>query len=616
MATTFIRKAGQSRSQTTKTKEDKEQGPVNRGRRPDSDELKLEKLLQTVNVKGLSNVNFQKLLVLQGISPKISEELTQDLKNEKSVEDRLALKNVVVDFSKSGKVPDVDLSQKSPNYALLYKRLARELSDLAKTSTLQEVEDIPEKIPKEILKKGGDFESKSGKKLTFNVIKDKVPTNPVGSTFAPVEQMPSKIIQGISDAKPTAGQKSIEEQQNPAPTDDPSKVNSASGKVEMGNNGNTIVMTAMQGNQELYNPESLANTKNDPIISNGGSASVGIPTNPVAPDLNNRNKQEQFVAGQTENGNVKNSSGQFERKENTNILVPLKTGIASLDQANAFKNEQEYNEFLQSQGLPIIPPVMGPEKPISSTYKPIGGSGLTFAVRPQAKGAPNSELEQAIRDAEMANAKLRKLKDLEQADSDKKQIAQIGNRSNTGLATRVSVAGTDIMTKPIDEVFKSINAFSNRSWIAEGARNESTLGKNSSLQKMHDMADEERYADTFTPVLYMQRDVADIVNDYKHEFRRTMGKRMIPQYDSSYIQERIPQYAQGLNFSRRPVGSRNPTFDNVYDWTYDHCCVVGTQNMGLSPAFPEMAGRIDYEGNPIVFPNTMYERETGVRKYF
>jgi hypothetical protein len=110
---------------------------------------------------------------------------------------------------------------------------------------------------------------------------------------------------------------------------------------------------------------------------------------------------------------------------------------------------------------------------------------------------------------------------------------------------------------------------------------------------------------------------ADIVNDYKDEFRRTMGKRMIPQYSGSYIQERIPQYARGLNYSDRPVGSREPTFDDVYDWTYDHCCIVGTQNLGLSPAYPEMSvGRIDYVGNPIIFPNTMRERVSGVRKYF
>ncbi len=623
MASTLIRKNKPTiRSQTTKSRIIKEENPRGPEQfmvgRPQKD---AEAYLQTVNMQGLNAKNFAKLLIKQHLSSDMVNDFTDDLKKMKDKDERAVFLDMLNKFYKSGMVEKINTEDKSDAFKFLYARMNKLLNEIRGKPSLGEIQDVPE-ISKQILEQGGNIKSASGESLVYNppkkgrkkAITAKVPMAPVGSTFAPVESMPFKNIEGISNEKPTPGQNSIEEQLNPPSTNNPSDVNSASGTIIMGNNGNSLVTTAMLGTNELYNEQSLANTQNNPLISNGGINSVGIPSNSVAPDLNNRNIQDKFVAEQTENDNIKTSSGDFERKEYNDIVVPQKTGIDSLDLANTLANEQQYNEFLKSQGLPIIEPMMRPQKPVSSLFKPKGGAGLIYAQQPSPKR--DIEIEQAIKDAENANARLRKMQELEQADADKREIAQIGSRTNTGLATRVSVAGRDVMTKPIEEVFKSVNAYSNRSWIAEGARNQSTLGKNSSIQKMHDIANEERFTDTFNPILYIQRDIADIVNDYKDEFRRTMGKRMIPQYSGSYIQERIPQYAQGLNYSNRPVGSREPTFDNIYDWTYDHCCVVGTQNIGLSPMYPAMVPRIDYVGNPIIFPNTMREIATGVKKYF
>ena len=234
-----------------------------------------------------------------------------------------------------------------------------------------------------------------------------------------------------------------------------------------------------------------------------------------------------------------------------------------------------------------------------------------------------SEIEIAIRNAEMANLKLKRLQEVKEAEADREQNKTIGFRENTGLSTYVSKAGADILTKPEDERIKSIDAYANMSWITQGARNDSRLTKNSSLQYMANQYDLMRYTDTYNPIVpihYTRQEMYDMHKDY---FNTITQNRYTPMYDRDYVQEWTPLNTQGdIAYGKRSVMPKPFTYDkhtgewDLGDYTYNHCCVAGTQNMGFTRDRPDRAPRIDFTDNPLVFPNTMFQRTDAVRKYF
>jgi hypothetical protein len=242
-----------------------------------------------------------------------------------------------------------------------------------------------------------------------------------------------------------------------------------------------------------------------------------------------------------------------------------------------------------------------------------GGKGV--AAPPQPQGPPVTRSAYTPEQLAILRAQVedRKLAELEQANADREGNRQIGVRENTGLSTRYSRAGADIVVKPQDEIQQSVKAFANLSWINEGARNNSVLTKNSSLQKLWDGYDEQRYTDTYNPKIAMQYDSCKLFEDHRDAIKAFTDNRLIPQTDT-FQEMDANSIGQNIQFGKRPAMSRPPTLYDVGDYTYNHNGVVGTQNLGLQPQ--QMIGnRYDYDCDTLHYPNIIVERQTDVKKY-
>lgn len=604
-----------------------------------------------LDIEGGKSLAMQKEAFMELLEDsKISDEKQVEIFNKfnqfiKNNDERRDIIRLLEDFRVNKQISKSELSNPTESFKTIYKELSKNLKAmLKKPNEMELLKSAGEKSQMSLVTPEGESvakvnKSKAQQKREAKAIANKEKTEKkrniktesndlsktlTGDPQAPVVDKPLKEIDGISNKKPEAGGESMEEQLKPPPSNNPSDVQQQSGSVNMGDTGNTNVITEMMGNTKLYNPEALQNTGDNPLIGTKGN--VGIPPSSVAPDLS-QPKRNIFADDELENQNVKLEDGTFIRRDKNVQINPEKSPIASLDFLNSL-SDADYKTFADFHNLPqrenlsrLRKQAIKQVEPSPSIFKKSNKGIYTKLNEPVLSPELEppkimSTLEKAVRDAEQANEHLRKVQELQQANANREASLKIGYRENTGLATRVSVAGADIMTKPKEEVFKSVNTYANRNWIEEGARSNSTLGKNSSLYKMQETFDDHRYEDTFTPVIYMERDREDIVNEYKNELNSIVGKRFIPQYSGNYTQERIPQFAQGWNYTDRPIGSKQATFDNLYDYTYDHCCVYGSQNMGLAPMYPDMAPRIDFNRNHLIFPNTMRERATGIKKYF
>jgi hypothetical protein len=262
--------------------------------------------------------------------------------------------------------------------------------------------------------------------------------------------------------------------------------------------------------------------------------------------------------------------------------------------------------ILRFQPIPPTPQLkFPPPKPL----EPINFSG---AMERMGQTQAYTEDELKVMRAENAN---KVMTELTEAKANREQDKTIGNRENTGLATRFSIPGKDLLVKPEEEIKKSISAFANMSWIENGARADSKLGRYSSLQQMVDAFEERRYSDVYTPISVQPKTRQHLYEMYKRDIEGITNNRRIPEYDGEYTQERIPEHERDLRaYGARPVGSRYPTLHNIEDYTYDHCGVVGTQNLGMSNQYQDYT-RPYFRDDHLQFPNTIFEHRSHKQRF-
>ena len=235
-----------------------------------------------------------------------------------------------------------------------------------------------------------------------------------------------------------------------------------------------------------------------------------------------------------------------------------------------------------------------------------------------AKQFRNERVTKAYNPAELAILKAEQENQLTQEraqqQADKEQNKTIGYRENTGLQTMVSRAGADIQVKSQEEIEKSIHTFANFSWIPLGARNDSKLGINSSLQKMWDITNEMRYTDTFNPHVKEQKTSCEIFEENRDLIRGITDNRYVPM--TKYEEEFDPVLlAQKIEFSKRPPMAIPPSLNSVGDYNYfdPFMRIVGTTNLGLC-SMTKVGNREDYDGDTVHFPDTIIQHD-GVVKY-
>jgi hypothetical protein len=683
MASSVITRKPTPRSMTTKEKkEEKAESAVPLKGRPEKDAMDY---LKTVNRQGLDAKNFAKLLIKEHLSRNIVDDLKDDFKKIRNEKDRQLILNILNEFYISGEVKQFDMKDKSEAFRLFNIKLNRELHKISGLPSLGEVEDVP-KVDKEILKHGGDVKTESGETLTYTPpeknnpsksIRRKVamaPNADVGSQILSQSSKPSDPNMPTNEKKPPVGDKSMDETLKPSPTINPSDTAKPDAQIDLSKISNTQEFTQYQGTQPLNKPDTLNNNNDDPL--KGDKNTVGAPTNSLVHQKGQSSEKQEFEKQQEANRNIKDDNGNMVRYQDNEIDL-----IANQDYKKiSAMTQEEFKNYMMHRAKVLYENQQKENKNKNKNVKenesesksnendfppPIGAYIKTghpldelqerlLRMRPSERkkyiedyqkemlkveqrqpeiklprgdlqeGTRHiTEIEQAVMNAEKANANLRKAQELEEATADRAQNATIGYRENTGLGTRVSKAGVDIMTKREEEQIKSIEAYANFHWINEGTRNDSKLTKNSSLQKMLDGYNEMRYTDTFTPDIIVPPSKEELYEEHREYFKQMTQNRFIPQYGSDYIQERTPQYNQGnVVYGNRPVIARPFVFDeetgdfDMGDYTYDHCCVVGTTNMGWSRQYPDQSPRIDYENNETVFPNTMYERLGGTKKYF
>ena len=235
-----------------------------------------------------------------------------------------------------------------------------------------------------------------------------------------------------------------------------------------------------------------------------------------------------------------------------------------------------------------------------------------------AKQFRNERVTKAYNPAELAILRAEQENQLTQEraqqQADREQNKTIGYRENTGLQTMVSRAGADIQVKSQEEIEKSVHTFANFSWIPLGARNESKLGINSSLQKMWDETNEMRYTDTFNPHVKEQKTSCKIFEENRDLIRGITDNRYVPM--TKYEEEFDPvSLAQKIKFSKRPPMAIPPSIDSVGDYNYfdPFMRVVGTTNLGLC-SMTKVGNREDYDCDTLHFPDTIIQHD-GVMKY-
>jgi len=349
------------------------------------------------------------------------------------------------------------------------------------------------------------------------------------------------------------------------------------------------------GYRPIVNPQKLeARFDNEPVKDEVGAIQVDMVFN--ASGNNQPSRDQRFAA---ENEPI---------KEGGVMVQSLQDEIYTPEEIYRIRNmpPEEFTQYIQGKSAPrkalrFQPLPTPPVKPL----EPINRERM---------GQPHAYTEDELKVMRAENAN-KVMTELTEAKANREQDKTIGNRENTGLATRFSIPGKDLITKPEEEIKKSIGAFANMSWIEDGARADSKLGRYSSLQQMVDAFEAKRYTDVYTPISVQPKSREYLYQMYKRDIEGITNNRRIPEYDGQYTQERIPEHERDLRaYGARPVGSRYPTLNNIEDYTYDHCCVVGTQNLGMSSQYQDYT-RPYYRDDHLQFPNTIFEHRTHKQRF-
>lgn len=351
-----------------------------------------------------------------------------------------------------------------------------------------------------------------------------------------------------------------------------------------------------QGYRPIIPTEKLEAKYNDePEKAEAGSVQVDMVYN--ASGNNQPSRDQRFAA---ENEPI---------KEGGVMVQSLHDEIYTPEEIHRIRNmpPEEFTQYIQGKSAPkkgalrFQPLPTPPAKPL----EPINRERM---------GQPHAYTEDELKVMRAENAN-KVMTELTEAKANREQDKTIGNRENTGLATRFSIPGKDLVTKPEEEIKKSIGAFANMSWIEKGARADSKLGQYSSLQQMVDRWDEMRYSDVYTPISVQPKTREHLYQMYKRDIEGITNNRRIPEYDGEYTQERIPEHERDLRaYGARPVGSRYPTLHNIEDYTYEHRGVVGTQNLGMSSQYQDYT-RPYYRDDHLQFPNTIFEHRSHKQRF-
>jgi len=344
-----------------------------------------------------------------------------------------------------------------------------------------------------------------------------------------------------------------------------------------------------------------------------------VPTQKLEARFNDEPMKEEIGAIQIDM--VRNASGNNQPSRDQRFAAenePIKEGgvmvqslqdeIYTPEEIYRIRNmpPEEFTQFIQGKSAPrkalrFQPLPTPPAKPLDP-------------INRERMGQPHAYTEDELKVMRAENAN-KVMTELTEAKANREQDKTIGNRENTGLATRFSIPGKDLLVKPEEEIKKSISAFANMSWIEDGARADSKLGRYSSLQQMVDAFEERRYTDVYTPISIQPMTRQHLFEKYKRDIEGITNNRRIPEYDGQYTQERVPEHERDLRaYGARPVGSRYPTLNNIEDYTYDHCCVVGTQNLGMSNQYQDYT-RPYYRDDHLQFPNTIFEHRTHKQRF-
>lgn len=365
--------------------------------------------------------------------------------------------------------------------------------------------------------------------------------------------------------------------------------------------------------EKLEASEEYANSLLSKSKNGTGSIQVNMVSN-KDPALNKPSEAQDYSA---QNQPVKNSEGD--------IVRPMKDEIYTPEEIQRIRSMpvNEFIEYMEGVRKGLFEPTN--KKPLRFIPEP---PKLRFKKKeepiepinrerlPQTQAYTEDELK--IMRAEQAN---KTMQELTEAQGMRERERNIGNRESTGLATRFSIPGKDLLVKPQAEIEKSISAFANMSWIEKGTRADSKLADKSSLQQMLDHHNEMRYSDVYTPVSIQPIPREKLFEMYRDEIARvTNNDHYIPEYDGNYTQERMPQNAQDIKrFGNRPIGSREPTLDDLEDYICmrQPCQIVGTENLGMSSQNfnNDSVMRPYFKQDSVQYPQTIFEHRSHRRRF-
>jgi len=613
------------------------------------------------------NVVFDTIDDIQNIKEKIkiSEKFHAQLNKLDQAEKEVAA-GFIRDFAKTGKIPNLEFDgTEKKEFRLAIRNFKIQFNNIMHGKVGQfdskESEESEESDEPKASAGGGD--DMAGIK------------QPVGIQIAPPVSAPvdPKLVKADNQAKKEPGESNaaLDERLNKGSTTNPSDNAGPDASTDTQRNG--VQYTQFSGNILVTNPDLFGKSVKE---QNEGlnSASVGNPQNAVVrqfgqsaqqtessePEFEKhaRDNQPEKIGGKIVKGY--RGADEIDSETQADFVVPNTqtdseyqwsdsgqgrarssgTGQSQTRTSNSeSEEEQKHQDPFGRVKIPVgpRPPLLKGAKPLlrvpgvdsesdfaklkpifrkaAQPARPLKAGGKGVAAPPQPQGPPVTRSAYTPEQLAILRAQVedKRLAELEQANADREGNRQIGVRENTGLSTRYSRAGADIVVKPQDEIQQSVKAFANLSWISEGARNNSILTKNSSLQKLWDGYDEQRYTDTYNPKIAMQYDSCELFEDHRDAIKAFTDNRLIPQTDT-FQEMDANSIGQNIQFGKRPAMSRPPTLYDVGDYTYNHNGVVGTQNLGLQPQ--QMIGnRYDYDCDTLHYPNIIVERQTDVKKY-
>jgi len=593
---------------------------------------------------------------------KISDHLRADL-NKFDQHEREITAGFIKEFANTKKIPLLDVDGMSEVFKNSIRNFEKQFKNIIEGKVKQfETKKSKEPDEPKASAGGGGGDSMAGIK------------QPVGIQIAPPVSAPvdPKLVKADNQAKKEPGESNaaLDERLNKGSTTNPS--DNAGPDASTDTQRNALQFTQYNGNILVTNPDLLGKSVKE---QNEGlnSASVGNPQNAVVrqfgqsaqqtessePEFekhasNNQpvrignqivkgyrgadeidsETQAEFIMPNTQTDSEYQWSDSGQGRARSSGMGQSQTRTSNSESEEEQKHQDPFGRVVKPPVGPRPPPMLKGAKPLLQTdsesdfaklrpifrkaaqpARPLKAGGKGVAAPPQPQGPPVTRSAYTPEQLAILRAQVedRKLAELEQANADREGNRQIGVRENTGLSTRYSRAGADIVVKPQDEIQQSVKAFANLSWINEGARNNSVLTKNSSLQKLWDGYDEQRYTDTYNPKIAMQYDSCKLFEDHRDAIKAFTDNRLIPQTDT-FQEMDANSIGQNIQFGKRPAMSRPPTLYDVGDYTYNHNGVVGTQNLGLQPQ--QMIGnRYDYDCDTLHYPNIIVERQTDVKKY-